>query len=353
MFITSHNYTIGIDVSDQSLKMVQLKRKRGNPHLVSYNYKNIPKGVIERGIIINKKKFNEILTTLVEKPVGKRSQTKKIVLNLPDQQTFTKVITIPKGEKEKLEEDVLREAAKHIPINPDDAYIDWQVTGVEKNTLNVFVATVPKKVSDDFADAMSEAGFEPMVFDIESVALLRALSNGTFTSPTLIIDFGHSKSNATIVEKDALELTMSIPLSGDIINETVSQKLKLTIDQAEKAKIQCGLDKEKCKGALRIVLDAALDDLAFKINDAIEFYSTKLGGTRDIATIVITGGGANFLNIEEVLALKTKKKVVAGNGLANVSEKDARALFAKKRVSPHFFTLSIGLALRGFLEETV
>ena len=353
MLLEHNNYSVGIDISDQSVKMVQLKKKRGKPILVSYNYKSIPKGMIERGIIQNKKKFSEYIKNLLEKPIGKRIQTKKIVVNVPEEQTFTKIISVPIDKEENLYANVLNETSKHIPMNLDESYLDWQVTGILGKEQSVFVAAGPKKIADDFADAIIESGCEPIVFEVESVAILRALGEKTFSSPTLVIDFGHSKSNVAIADKNSLDLTMSIPLSGDTINQTVSQKLKLTVEQAEKAKIQCGLDKEKCKGALRIVLDAALDDLAYKLNDAIEFYAEKHGGSKSISTIIITGGGANFLNIEEVLGLKTKKTVAQGNGLLNINEEDAKALFKKKGVSPHFFTLAIGLALRGFAEKTI
>lgn len=353
MFFTQYNkYSIGLDISDRSIKLVQLKKIRQKFKLISLGYSDIPPNIIKQGIIQNQDKLAATVSQGLGRLEGKKLLTKNVIVGLPESQTFIKLISIQTDSTNDIRSHIMAESAKHFPINLDDAYIDWQViNNNDKRSVDVLVAVVTKQVADDYAELVVKIGLQVLAFEIEGAAITRALIGDDLSAPTIILDLGSSHSSLIIIDQNSLRFTASLPISGDDINQTISQKLKISLAQAEKAKIVCGLDTKKCKGALKIVLDAVLDELAYKIEDAVDFYHSQNSKAGSVNTLILTGGGANFLKIGEILSLKTKRKVKLGNSLSFITVKSEKNLTCLKKKSQHVFSTAIGLALRGLKQK--
>ncbi len=95
-----------------------------------------------------------------------------------------------------------------------------------------------------------------------------------------------------------------MPIAGDDVTKRIAEELKLNSTEAQRAKHMCGLDAVKCDGALRTVLTDMVDHLADRIQQAQEYYLDHFSNGRNFSEIVLAGGGAELLAIDEVLQRK-------------------------------------------------
>ena len=96
------------------------------------------------------------------------------------------------------------------------------------------------------------------------------------------------------------------------------------------------------------VLMGSINNLAEQIKKAIIFYKTNFVSGNEISEIIICGGGANFLKIDEVLKEMLNLPVKIGNPLNNLSLDKKISLSKNKILS---YTSAIGLALRSLQKE--
>jgi Tfp pilus assembly PilM family ATPase len=125
--------------------------------------------------------------------------------------------------------------------------------------------------------------------------------------------------------------------------------LSLSLKQAEEVKIVCGLDKKKCQGSLRKILHDRVDELVKNIKNTSNFYKNHFPYANKVGKVLIVGGGANLINIDEVLSQKLDLPVESGNLFANLSAPDGKTPIAKEKALS--FATAIGLALRGLNEK--
>src|SRR3989339_71 len=231
MFISKiSEQSFGLDISDLSLKVVQLVK---NKEIVLENLKKL----------INKPKLGFI-------------DTDSVVACLPETKTYIKLIEINKNPN-NINDIIQTEIEKNIPISVDDMYYDWQIINKLENQDLVLIGAAPKNIVNSHIDLLKSAGLSISALEVESMAICRSLltEEGFKTSEEsknnyCIIDIGAKRSSLIIYSKDTIVLSVSIPISGDEATEKIAETLEIKKDQAEKAKIICGLDKTKAQGVV-------------------------------------------------------------------------------------------------------
>jgi Tfp pilus assembly PilM family ATPase len=154
-----------------------------------------------------------------------------------------------------------------------------------------------------------------------------------------------------IFDKGVIQTTISLPISGNKITETIMNTLKLDWQQAEKAKVVCGLDKDKCSGALSEILNDNFEELAQKIRQSVQFYYDHYPNPNQIKQIIICGCSANFSEIDKNITEKSGISTIVGDPWTNVAFDQQKNLLPPTQSLT--LTTAIGLALRGINLENV
>lgn len=348
--------SIGIDISDGSLRLVRLVKKGKKISLTHFSDVDIPAGVIENGEIKNEKKLIELMSQLAKQGKVKKNTTQKIISVLPETKTFIKVISIPTAktnEKGKKEKDVFgklveQEIVNHIPLSPDEIYLDWQILEKSTGITKLLIGAVPKEVSDSYYKVLEQGGLKPHVLEIEAAPIIRSLINENEEKSKMIIDFGAMRTGLIIYNQKTVNFTVSLPISGKNITATIASTLKMDLAKAEESKIVCGLDKEKCEGALLKILMDPINKMSSHIKRALSYYETNFPKGDKISEIILCGGGANFINLDNVLKEKVGIPVVIGNPLLNITNAKKSKITKAKALS---YTSAIGLGLSAFQKE--
>ncbi len=373
-FINPPSNIFGLDISDLSLKAVQVRQKGGMNYITSFNNIEVPPAIMEEGVVQNKKKMLQLLKELLAN-AKKEISTQYCVMSLPEPKTFIKVIEAEvKDSQIDTNTNIKNELQKHIPINIEELRIDWQWVETKDNRKKFLVGAVPKKIVDEYISLAENAGLKVVAFEVEAQAIERAiiphsiraknLMNQLFIkkyhpkqknksrhkqsvqNPKIIMDLGATRTSVVLIDDGIIQFANSLShISGEKMTKTIMEEQNLNYSKAEKAKIICGTNPKKCKGAVKDIMENLLDDIAKEIINTDNFYQDHFGKETHQLEIILCGGGANMSGIAESLEKKIKRKVSIADPLLNVSHK-----LPKKINNLMSYTTAIGLALRNYIK---
>ncbi|MDO9399555.1 MAG: type IV pilus assembly protein PilM [bacterium] len=396
MFLNNNsNYPIGLDISDLSLKLVQLNKIQNKIKIQALSKVNLSEGIIDNGIIKNQAELIKAIKTLIANPQYGKVSSEEIIACLPETKTFIKLIEIEKTPN-PLKEVINQEIEKHIPMSLDEIYYDWQIVKNSIDKQSILIGVTPKNIVDQYASLLDQAKLSIIALEIESISICRSLlieeaglsliSSATAirqNPPKIIskagnygiIDIGATRTSMIFYSKNTILFTVSMPISGKQITNNIADTLELSQDLAEKAKIFCGLDKSKAQGVIKNILTDIVKKLIEKIQESLEFYNSHFANCGALEQILLCGGGANIKNLTQIIKQATNTEVKIGNSLINLAKIDEEFLkifneecifdlnLLKKnnhisqkplsitQDSSSTFSTAIGLALRGIVVD--
>ncbi|MBI4101715.1 MAG: type IV pilus assembly protein PilM [Candidatus Nealsonbacteria bacterium] len=369
----------GLDISDLSLKITKLKRKKKYFDLTFFSENEIKPGVIREGEIKDEKKLTEAIVQAIKMSGGRRLG-KYVVASLPEEKAFLQVIQLPRMSEDDLDSAVVFEAENYIPLPIDQVYLDYEVITPLHNHLDHFdilLAALPRKIVDSYVTCLRSAGLVPKALEIESLAIARSLvQQEKSVQPLLLIDLGATRTSFIVFAGHSIRFTSSIPVSGKHFTQIIAKSLGVKEGEAERLKMKYGLEEkvrlkiggeneegsskstvEKERGKIFEALVPALVDLVQQIKKHLEFYQTHsshehLGSnSTEISKILFCGGGANLKGLAELLALELRLPVELGNPWTNILEEGqggAKGLSLEKSLG---YATALGLALRGIRDS--
>ncbi len=339
-------HAFGLDISDSSLRLVQLTQKNNSKKIIQfYNEVNLPIGAIKEGEIINPEICLEKLKELIKTKVGSGELSKEVVATLPESKTFLKVITIAKEKNTDIENKIKEIIPQHIPLDFENIFFNWQIISETPTNYNILIGTCPKNIVNSYTKLISQAGITPVVLEIEAAAIARALFPVNLTTdPQIVIDFGANRTGLFVYDNGYIMFTISLGISGNGLTKDIAKVLDIDQEKAEKIKLVCGLDRNKCHGALIEILSDLVDELIIEIKQAINFYEDNFGIEKEIKQITLCGGGANLPGISDLLKERLGLPVSTSDPWKNVINNLPNYFDIHRSQS---YTTTIGLALRG------
>jgi len=389
----------GLDITDKSIKLVQAVPVNNKYRLQAWGQVNIKPGLIEQGDIIKPEAILVLLNKLIGSLEG-RLTSELAVVSLPETKSFLKLFKLKKvsGEEKKDDKDLLvkaieTELPKEIPLPLNNMVYDYQVVRESSNHWHVLVGAVPRDIVLEYTELIKKAGFKPLALEIEAQSITRALIYGEngrskksvenksrskikldflgkilpkkikqsqspsknlnntvkqSASPpksTIITDLGANRSSLIVYHHETIQFTRTLELSGAQLSQTIANKLGLTLQKAEQAKIICGLDPKKCKDKVRPLFNAWVQELTREIKATIS-YSNTLNGLNAAPqpNILLCGGGAGLIGLAELLQKSLDLEVEVAVPLQKFIEPKKTKLIPSKSVLG--YTTAIGLALR-------
>lgn len=348
-FLNTTEVAFGLDISDRNLRMIQLEKSAKKIKVQLYNEIKLPPDCIINGEIKQPKVFLDSLNKMIKTRIGHGKLSDEVISVLPEEKTFFKILNMPLISEDEIMGKIKELLPQDIPVDFNDVYLDHQIIEKNDNGLMILVGVAPKNIIESYVDILARANLIPTVLEIESAPISRILlEKSSEQKPQIIIDIGAHRTGLFLYDK-TIKFTVSLPISGNNITQHIVDTLEIKWDEAERAKILCGLDKTKCHGALLEIFSDVISELNDKITKAINFYSYNFPDTKNIERILLCGGGANFIDIASVLQAKLKIPVVISNPWELIVNPD-QSFFNNER-SQSFIT-ALGLGLRGLRPDT-
>lgn len=345
MFLNHSPFSVGLDISERALRLVQLKKTGNKIRLLSLSRTPLEAGLIKDGKFSDAKIGVEKVKSLLHELKGNPMASFSCTACLPEPKTFIKVIDLPSLPGKNIESEIIEEAKKHIPYPLEQSYLDWQYIHPQDHSKAI-IGLAPKEVVENYQEVLNQAGFSPEALEIEAAAICRAITplNKKLDEPIMIVDLGATRTGLIIYENDYIPFSLSLKISSNALTDLLATELKLKPEQAEKAKNKIGLDPQRAEGGVLKILQAPLEELCQEIREAKYFYYEHFAQKNTVKKIILTGGGANLKGLSAFIKNLTKLEVEKANPLLNLT----LGKMEIEEEQSHSFTTAIGLALRKF-----
>lgn len=363
----------GLDISDLSLKIAKLKKRGEFFDLVSFGDFPVEEKIIEKGEIKDQEGLANTIKTALLRVKGETLKTNKVIVSLPEEKAFLKVISMPRMAEEELAAAIRFEAENHVPIPTEEVYLDFKIVKSLSNhqdRLDVLLSAFPKSIIDLYLQVLGKAGLKTQALEIESQATARALiANQIAPSPVLIIDLGANSTSLAIYYGRSLRFTDSLPLGGQTFTRALTNNLGVDVDRAELIKRDYGLTKKingRAQKELKeqvengVIFDCfipVLTDLIEQIKKYLTYYQThanghhQSAGDRGVEKVLLCGGGAILKGLEGFLHSQFKMPVELGNPWVNILPQPTKRVPLISFEESLKYTTVLGLALRGAKNE--
>jgi type IV pilus assembly protein PilM len=348
---------LGIDIGPSSIKIVQLKKKKGRAVLETYGelalgpYAGLEVG---RSTSLDTEKISQAVIDVLRES---NTTTKQCGLSISMGSSLVSFIKLPKVEEKQLAQMIPLEARKYIPVPISEVSLDYLVIPRNESTVSEYQNSEEKpeeKTIDVLLivihnDAMERnraiskiAKLDTGFSEIEIFSSMRSvLEPGT--APQMIIDFGSGSTKIYILERGILRTSHMINRGSQDITLAISKSLSISIEEAEKIKREKGIIKKEGEAVdINEVTSLTLDYIFSEISRVLLNYQKKTG--KNVSKIFLTGGGVLLKGLREKAESNFNVPVVMSDPFSKV-EYPAFLDSILKQAGPSF-AVAIGLALR-------
>ncbi|HPT08390.1 MAG TPA: type IV pilus assembly protein PilM [bacterium] len=339
LFSSNDDNYLGIDIGDSSVKMVELGKKGKKISLLNYGFADdIPNFSFSKSEDIDY--LAEVIVKL-KKDLG--IKTNKATVSLPSFSVFSSVINIDNYDKKKLNDRIIEEAKKVIPLPLEEMVLDWKIIpGDNTNNVKIFLTGSPKKLVKKYIEVFKKAGIFLTNLETETFSLIRSLL-GNDASTLMIIEMGGSSTNFSIVKENIPFLNRSINISGKTITAEISEKMGISLEQAEQFKFDLSISSLQKNGEVPKVVTNAIELIINEIKYMLDLFVSSNG--KNIEKIILSGGGSLLFNFSEYLENHLNIKVIIGDPWFRISYPNELQPVLNE-VGPKL-AIAAGLALRG------
>ncbi|MEA1925924.1 MAG: pilus assembly protein PilM [Patescibacteria group bacterium] len=361
-FFGENRTSIGIDVGNSSVKVVELERKNDSLALKNYAIALGKEELIKPGTlgVISGTAGVMVKRTLENSGIRPR----RMNVAVPSFSSLITTIEIPEMSQNEIEQVIQKEAPKYIPVRLSEVVYGWQIiediispTALKddgrrnqlsggkvirrRKNIHVLMVAIMKEISDQYNSVFSSSGLTIDSLEIDSFSLTRSLI-GNDTGAFLILDIGHKVCNIIIVSNKNILLNRTIDVAGDRVTKVIAKALNISNERAEKLKIEQGLN---IGGEGMNMVVQTIGILTREIQRTREALAEKYPEV-NIGKIILSGGGSKLKGLKEFIENEVKIETVLGNPFKTIIYPEQ----IKDTIAKHSPTLSIavGLAVLGF-----
>lgn len=343
---------IGADVSDRSIKVVEISDGE-NPHLRTACWSSIDANLIRRGIIQNVAGVVAGFKQALQKCSPVAIEGKKIVLSIPETQSFVRVLEVPEMTEREMNEAVQWAIRQHIPFDLERVYLDWQplnLSSQRPGQRQVLVGAAQREVIDPLLEVVDSLDLRVVALELEAQAIVRSLlpRDTTGVMGVLLVDLGATSTNVIFVDQGVMRFTTSIQRGGDDLTRQLAHEFKLQPSIAAEKKAMVGVESSPEDAQIAATLRAATLQLVQYISRVVGEYTSQLGNEQVLRAVLLAGGAANLPGIVSVFAeVFPGIPVQLGNPWVNVAVGQGKnSGLPLSMADASHFTTAIGLALR-------
>ncbi|MFM7088134.1 MAG: pilus assembly protein PilM [Candidatus Paceibacterota bacterium] len=338
--------SFGLDISDESIKYVELLPTDKGIQLGRYGEKKMPLGVMELGEIKDPTKLEELLLALKNE-----YNMHSVRVSILENQIYLFKLFLEKEGVSDIRQSIELSLEEHIPIPAQEAIFDYEIVVEHDTLLEVQVAAVQQSVIESYLSVFMSVGLAVHSFELEAQAIARAINKKGDPETYMIVDFGERRTGIFIVTAGKVMFTSTIDLGGDVLDNMIEKNFKVSKQEAEKMKIQYGLQRNAANKEMFSILLNSVSILKDEVSKHFVYWHTHEDedGTRNppIKKILLCGGDSNLVGLTEYLSVTMKTEVEMANVWVNILDTNqyVPSIDFKHALS---FAAALGLALGDF-----
>ncbi|AKJ65454.1 type IV pilus assembly protein PilM [Kiritimatiella glycovorans] len=298
---------LAVDIGAASVKLAEFIRSgEGGIRLHRFGMAPIDPGAGEEA-----NRELQITRTLKSLMSEHRIAAGTAVVSVAGQSVFSRFVSCPPVEQDKIQQIVQYEAVQNVPFPIDEVVWDYQLVERGEEDVRVMLAAIKADMVEGISSAVEQAGLDPDVLDVAPMALYNAAryNYGLPEESTLVIDIGARSTDLVFMEADRAFIR-SVPVAGHTITQQIARELEVENAEAEQLKLahaklggtqESSGDEQAAK--VRQCVQNTANRLHMEINRSINFYRTQQNGNPP-KRIMLAGGTARIEGLAEFLGQK-------------------------------------------------
>jgi len=339
---------VGLDIGSSAVKCIELKAggKGGDEfQLVNIGMEPLPPEAIVDGAIMDNGAVIDAVQRLFQ---TQKIKTADVATSVSGNAVIVKKISLPQMSQEELAESIHWEAEQYIPFDIQDVALDYEVIeGGGGGNMDVLLVAVKKDKISDYTSAISQAGKNAAIVDVDVFALQNCYEVNYGIDPgrvVALLNVGASIMNINVIKGGTSIFNRDIAVGGNQYTDAIQKDLNLSFDQAEALK-----KGERVDGAapenLHPILQVVSENIAMEIQKTFDFFRATSSEDR-IDRIFLAGGTSKVQGLRDLLSERFEAGVETLNPFNSVT-------YNPKDFDPDFINdlapqaaIAVGLASR-------
>jgi len=294
---------VGLDIGSSYIKVVQLKDSRAGYELEFFDLLPISPELIVEGSVIDSLRLTDALKDLIRKT---KIKSKNVVISISGHSSvIIKRISLPEMSEEELNESIKFEAEQYVPFDIEDVNLDFQILGPkeEAGQMDVILVAVKKDIINDYVSVVKDAGFLPMVVDVDAFALENMYGVNYEIEPgenVALVNVGASTININILKGGVSVFTRDSSLGSTIHTEALQREFNLSYEEAERVKRGEASDKVSQDDAHSVIMEVS-GDISAEVSRSLDYFRSS-AQQADIKEVILSGGCALIKDFPRLLA---------------------------------------------------
>lgn len=366
MFWSQTKVPVGLDISNDAIKLVKLKKRDKRIILDALGMIKISPEPLDEDALGAKQEM--AVKAIKNLWASHKIDAKKVRSSVSGNSVVVRYLKVPYMSEAELKEVIKFEAEEHIPFNIEHVIIDFQIIKetIEKDERMILVLLVAAKeeLIYDHMEILHRASLETTHINVDTFATEDALTYGAGEEDVVaLVDIGARMTNINVVENKISCFNRDVLVGGNDFTEAIKRELSISFQEAEKIKEEEGIlllpeeriTKPSLSGAGTHTsrISYALESVGTRLLDELErsfaYYYTQLPVYRkNIDRVILSGGSAKLTNLDNFLANGLGMSVIVGDPFDKIvipSKFDQEYI---KKVAPAF-SVAVGLALKGVM----
>jgi type IV pilus assembly protein PilM len=196
---------VSLCVEDTSMKMLVFKGRQ----LKKWATMLLDEGLIKDAVILDGETLSEKIKEFLE---INEVATKRVAVSVSGIHSVYQLLRLPKLSKELMDEAVMREAKRVMPVPLDDLYLSWKILDISEVEAMVCLVGLPRSTVDPLIDTLRRVGLSPYLMDIKPLAVARAVGEEN----AIVVDIDSVSFDIVIVIDGIPQLVQSMTFGEDV-----------------------------------------------------------------------------------------------------------------------------------------
>ncbi len=300
---SSHKRSIGLDIADHTIEVVELERQGKDIRVVSKARAALPVGVVEHGQVKQPDRLAEILHGLFASAQPTPLSKAPIIFGLPESQVYTHTFRFSDLSQKQIDEVLPKTVVSVIPIAKEKLVSMSLVTFTKDKQTDVVVIATHRDMLHEWEDFFVTHGFSVAAVDSETLASFRDLFPAPVTQPVCVVDIGAMTTFVSLFDVHGLRHTRTVFLAGEDFTQTIASTAHIEYEQAEEEKKTFGLGTTAGEKQWFPALMLQVDTVVKAIHETISFFEKTRN--EKVSDVVVIGGSAQLPGLVQYIQEKS------------------------------------------------
>ncbi len=339
--------TVALDIGSNVVKCLRIDHSGEQPLITNFAMVELMPDAIVEGEIMDREMVVEAIREVVNQA---NIKDEDVSTSIGGRSVIVKKIIMDKMASADAEEAIFWEAEQHVPFDIDDICLDFQIVreDIGANQMEILLVAAKKETVQAQAELIREADLRPVLVDVDAFAVQNAweATNGGPSDEVIgLMNVGADVTSLCVIQNGTPYFTRDLNVGTNRLVEEFQKEFGVSFDEARDFVAHPDKVDEADADRLVEIVRGVAHDLSTGIDRSISYLRTS-GDAESIDRVVLSGGGARFPGLKDLLAEHDQYEVEVGDPLSGVAyDPEVFGEESVEALSP-LLTVGVGLGLR-------